>query len=88
MPCEYVKDPDAVLDYQIDWEAWLNGDTIATSSWVVDGVTLDSDANTNTTATAWLSAGTADTIATATNSIVTAAGREDDRTLELHIEER
>jgi hypothetical protein len=88
MPCEFVKDPDAVLDYQINWETWLNGDTISTSTWTVSGVTAGTTSNDTTTATIWLSAGTAGTIATATNSIVTAGGRTDNRTLELHIEER
>ena len=30
----FTKDPNAVLDYSVDWAKWLDGDTIATS---VDG---------------------------------------------------
>lgn len=85
----YAKDPDAVLDYLIDWTAWLDGDTIATSTWTVEtGLTKDSDSNTTTTTTIWVSGGTAGTNYEATNHIVTDGGREDDRTLTFIIRER
>ena len=29
----FPKDPDAVLDYYLDWGPWLAGDTIVTSAW-------------------------------------------------------
>lgn len=60
--------------YRHDWSAFLGDDTIATSSWAVNGVTKDSEANDTTTATVWVSAGTAGTIATLTNTITTAGG--------------
>jgi hypothetical protein len=50
------KDPDAVVDYRIDWSDRLNGDTIAISTWTVpSGITKDSDTHDNTTTTIWLS---------------------------------
>ena len=56
----FAKDPDAVLDYAVDWLRWLAGDEIATSVWIVpDGLTRVSDAATTTKATVWLSGGTA-----------------------------
>ena len=80
----FLKDPDAVLDYSIDWSDWLGDDTIASSSWAAStGITVDSDTNTTTAAIVWLSGGTAGENYTATNSIVTAAGREDDRTITI-----
>ena len=85
----YTKDPQAVLDYTIDWAKWLAaGETISTSSWDVSGVTKDSDSKTDTTATVWLSGGTAGETATAINHIVTSAGRADDRTIALTVESR
>ncbi|MBK8246576.1 MAG: hypothetical protein IPK85_04130 [Gemmatimonadetes bacterium] len=31
---DYItKDPDAVLDYSIAWDEWLDGDTIASATW-------------------------------------------------------
>jgi hypothetical protein len=89
MPQNHAKDPQAVLDYPIDWESWLEGDTIATSTWTADaGITIESDTNTATTTTVWLSGGTLDAIYSLTNHIVTAAGREDDRTIQVRIGEK
>lgn len=85
----YVKDPDAVLDYQVDWSAWLDGDTITTSEWIVpDGIVKDSDSHTDTAATIWLSGGTLNTTYLVTNRITTAAGRTDDRTIRITIRDR
>ena len=86
---KFLKDPDAVLDYETDWEDWLGTDTISTSSWTVPtGITKDSDTNTTTTATIWLSGGTAGTSYTLVNRIVTAGGRTEDRTITIVCQER
>jgi len=78
----FTKDPSAVLDYAIDWSAWLGSDTIATSTWSVPtGITRDSDTNTTTRATIWLSGGTAGQTYQLTNTITTAGGRTDQRTI-------
>jgi hypothetical protein len=83
---EYIQDPDATLDYVIDWSTWLGADTISDSSWsATSGITIDSDSNTTTTATVWLSGGTPGQTYAVTNHIITAAGREDDRTLFIRI---
>jgi len=81
------KDPDAVLDYVADWANWLKGDTISTSSWTTenDGITIDSDSNTTTIATVWLSSGTEGTDYKVVNRIVTTAGRTKDQTLMMRI---
>ena len=89
MSQSFIKDPDAVLDYTIDWSAWLDGDPISTSEWAVTtGITADSDTNDTDSATIWLSGGTAGSSYAATNSIVTAAGREDDRTIYIVVLEK
>lgn len=83
---EFNKDPDAVLDYTIDWSDWLGSDTITASTWTVPaGITNDSDSNTTTKAIIWLSGGTAETTYECINHITTTGGREDDRTLIIHI---
>lgn len=86
----YVKDPDAVLDYQLDWSAWLpDGDTIVTSTWIVqDGIVKDSDSHTDTAATVWLSGGTLGTTYAVTNRISTVEGRTDDRTIRITVRDR
>ncbi len=89
MPRSFTKDPDAVLDYQWDWAAWLGTDTIAGHEITVpDGLALDSSEATNTTVTAWISDGTVGQSYLATCHIVTAAGREDDRTVTITVLER
>jgi hypothetical protein len=82
------KDPNAVLDYSWNWGTWLGSDTIASYVIEVDGVTLDSDSRATAVITAWLSGGTAGETATATCRVTTAAGRTDDRTLYLDVDER
>lgn len=90
MAQQFVKDPDAVLDYCIDWSSWLaTGESINASTWTVTaGITADSDDNSNTDTVVWLSGGIAGNAYEATNHIVTSAGREEDRTLSIFCIER
>lgn len=86
MPQWPTKDPDAVLDYEINWTAWLNGDTISSSSWTVPaGLTKDSDSFTDTVTKIWLSGGTDSETYTLTNRITTSGGRTDDRSVTLSV---
>lgn len=80
------KDPDEVLDYQIDWSARLEADTITTSTWTVpDGITKNSDGKSNTATTIWLSGGVEGQTVTLINRIVTAGGRTMDQSVKLKI---
>ncbi len=83
------KDPSAVLDFRVDWEPWLEGDTITGSTWLpATGIVVDSAAFTTTSATVWLSGGTAGTVYTLTNRVTTAGGRTDDRSITILVGER
>jgi hypothetical protein len=85
----FIKDPDAVLDYQVDWSSWLDTDTISTSVWTVPaGITEDSESETTTAATIWVSGGTAGTDYDLVNEIVTAGGRTDNRTITIQVREK
>jgi hypothetical protein len=85
----FTKDPNAVLDYSIDWTRWLAGDQIAASEWIVaSGPTKMADSKTATSATVWLSGGTAGQSYIVTNRITTAAGRTEDRSFTIRVEER
>lgn len=87
----FTKDPDARLDYTVDWGAsgWLGADTIASVAWTVPaGLTSDANTSTTTTATIWLLGGTASTDYTVTCRITTAAGRIDDRSLLIQVRSR
>lgn len=86
---EFTKDADATLDYQINWATWLGSDTITSSSWTVQtGITKVTDTNTTTTATIWLSGGTSGCTYAVTNRIVTTAGRTEDRTLYIAVDDK
>ena len=86
----FIKDPNAVLDYKWDWTQWLSsGDTITSGVVsITDGdVAINSQSNTTTTVTAWISGGTASTEAHLNARVVTAQGRTDDRTIVLKIQQ-
>ena len=89
MPDSYTKDPEALLDYYIDWTAWLGDDTIATSTWSQTGtVTLSADAVLGGVTQIWVADGTLGECCAVTNHITTTAGRADDRSLLLVIRAR
>lgn len=81
------KDPDEVLDYDIDWSARLLTDTIATSEWIMAAGNLVKDSDTfSTSATKiWLSAGDLNITYQLTNRITTAGARTMDQTVRLSI---
>lgn len=91
---KFDKDPAAVLDYGIDWDdeddPWLaSGETITASAWTVaTGITKDSDSFSDTVTTVWLSGGTAGEEYDIKNTITTSAGRTDERTLTVKVDQR
>ena len=86
---EDPKDPDATIDYGMDWTLWLSGDTITSSSWTAaPGLEVDSSSHGDSETTVWLSGGVVGEEYKITNRIVTAGGRTDDRTILLSVDER
>lgn len=80
------KDPDEVADYEIDWTEQLSGDTITASTWIVPtGITKDSDSNTTTSTTIWLSGGTTGTTYRLQNRVTTAGGRTFENTVGIAV---
>lgn len=86
----YIKDPQAVLDYKIDWSEWLDTDAISDSSWSTadTGITIDSDEFNTTETVVWLSSGTVGTTYTLTNHITTTGGRQDDRSIKIKVKNK
>jgi hypothetical protein len=90
-----LKDPDAVLDYSIDWGAdyLAAGELLAASGWSVvpdeaGGVTVagsDFDASTSMVKAA---GGVSGHVYSLVNRITTAAGRIDDRSIVVRVESR
>ena len=81
----YIHDPDAILDYYIDWSAWLAGDPLTLSTWDTPdtAVSLSQEALLGGVTQVWVTGGLAGTVVPLTNHIVTGGGREEDRTLYL-----
>lgn len=84
------KDPDATLDYTVNWAPWLtDGDAIDSVAWEVPaGLTLVSSSNTTTKATAFLSGGELGERYRVVCRVTTTGGRIDDRTVQLRIAQR
>ena len=84
----YTKAAPGVLDYSIDYAAWLGVDTIVSSAWEVPtGITKDSDTNTTTTTTIIVSGGTAKRSYELINTITTASGLIDRRCITIEVDE-
>ena len=84
------KDPDEVLDYELDWSARLKtGDEISSAGWLApDGITVDSSSYTATGVTVWLSGGTVNETYTLTSRVVTTGGRTMDHSVQLKIKSK
>jgi hypothetical protein len=98
MSTSFLKDPDATLDYKVDWSGWLQtGETIdtcvvtaETGITVEDGARAPALADTDTSVVFWLSGGTAGTEYNVTCQITTDAvpARTDERTIRVVVKER
>ncbi len=85
------KDPQAVLDWAFDWSRWLSVGEEITGTPVVtvsDGLTKDSQSNTTTKVTVWLSGGTLGTTYRVACRITTNQGRTDERTIGIRVTDR
>ena len=94
-------DPQETLDYTFVWSSFLDdtgspSDTIGSSSWAISPQeagspsepVLDSQSNTITTATVFVSNCAAGGIYQLTNAVVTAQGRTAERSITLRCEQR
>jgi hypothetical protein len=86
----FTKDPDATLDYSVEWEQWLPpGDAIAASVWSVpSGLVGVSEELSSTLATAVVSGGTVGETYELVNRVTTTSGKVDDRSIWLTIRQR
>lgn len=89
----FVKRPDEVLDYVIDFTRWLStGDTIQSVAGTVSStesgtVAIDSTSHDEATATAFVSAGIDGETATVTLQVVTALGRTKEGFFKIRVKE-
>lgn len=86
------KDPDAIVDYTINWARHLDDDTITLSSFAIleadPDLVIEEDTNTTTSATVWLSGGANGQRYSLTNTIETAGGRTLEQTIKIRVKER
>ena len=89
---DYVKDPDALLDYKIDWSVWLTasgGDFITSANASAEtGIIIKTSAATSTIHTFFVSGGTVGVEYTITSRIHTNGGRRNDQSIVIAIEEQ
>ena len=87
---QYLKDPSAVLDWAFDWTDWLaTSETITSHTITADpGIVVDSSTENAGKVTVWLSGGTAGEWYEIACLITTSAGRTDERTISIQIQER
>ena len=89
-----LKDPDAVLDYLVDWGAeYLGSDEIAASEWSVlpveaGGVTIASSSFDGSSATVNAGGGIPGRMYRLVNQVTTMSGRIDSRSVTLRVEKR
>lgn len=90
-----LKDPDAVLDYAIDWGAeYLTADDLLTeSSWSVtpdesDGVVVVGSSFEDRMSTVQAGGGVPGRLYRLANNVVTQSGRIDERSIMLRVEKR
>lgn len=89
-----LKDPDAALDYAVDWGAeYLIGDAIGQSSWQVipveiGGVTVVDSKFDGSFTTVTAAGGIAGHLYQLTNHIVLQSGLTDSRSIVLRVEKR
>lgn len=93
------KDPNAVLNYTVDWTDWIDGDTIATSTWAVttyststvdtNVLTVDATAiQVNKKAIVTLSSGTVGNVYNVRNTITTANDLTESRAFRVKVVNR
>lgn len=85
----FEKDPQAKLDYSIDWTSFLEtSENIASSQWFNPaGITVETTGHTNKVATIWLSGGALGQSYELVNRITTnnSPARIDERTIIVSI---
>lgn len=87
-----IKDPDASLDYGVDWSDYLGeGEVLTESTWSVtppDGLVIAGESATDTIAGVIVSGGVRGDIYRLVNRVTTTAARVDERSIIIRVEHR
>lgn len=87
---DFIKDPDAILDYSFDWSGWLeSGEAILTHIiTVTSGLILRSSTEAGGVVVVWLSRGVDQAYYAVTCRITTDSDRTDERTFSVQCVQR
>jgi hypothetical protein len=93
MPDTFIKDPEAVLDYEWNWANWLQeGEIISTAAVVVAGVSpelvCDDFEHMDNTVTCWLSGGSEGAGYAVVCTVTTNQDRTEERTIYIVVQNR
>lgn len=90
----YLKDPDATLDYSVDWASrYLGTDSVAASSWTIEpletgGLMLVNESLSDGVSTAVLADGVAGHVYRVVNRVMLVSGLVDERQMSVRVEHR
>ena len=89
----YLKDPDATVDYAIDWALYLDGKTIVASAWSVapeeaGGAAIEEASFDGGRTAVRASGGVAGHGYSLANHVTLSDGSSDDRSITLRVEQR
>lgn len=89
----YLKDPQARVDYAIDWVGYLDGATLAASLWSVvpdeaGGIAVEQESFDPGRTAARLSGGVVGHTYSVSNRVTLSDGSIDERSISLRVEER
>lgn len=82
----YQKDVSDIIDYEFGWTE-IGNDTILTSTWASDDLTVVSNAISGYTTNVTVSGGSAGIVTNLTNTITTVGGRTLQRSVYISVEE-
>lgn len=80
----YAKDPSDTIDYSLSWHQ-LGTDTIITSSWTSDALSVGTESVEGLVTTCFVSGGSAGELASLTNTVTTGMGRTLQRTVYIAV---
>lgn len=89
----YLKDPGSRVDYAIDWTGYLDGQTVAGSTWAVSpdeagGIAIDAASHDLVRSAATLAGGLPGHVYSVSNRVTLSDGRIDERSIVLRVEQR
>lgn len=91
MPSQFIKDPNATLDYTFDWSDYLEaGETITAGTVISNHSSLIVDSFTAGTVSvrAWISGGVVDSVYKVGCRVTTSESRIDERSITITCHER